>query len=82
MILGQLKSYLETRGQVSLHEAALHFDMEPEAMRGLLEFWVNKGRIRRRIASECGAGCACEYRQEQEIYLWNPRFGEVSIDID
>lgn len=81
MILGELRDYVQTRGQVSLEETALHFDMEPDAMRGLLDFWVNKGRISKRAGAECGGGCACEWREQQEIYLWNPRFGEVSIDI-
>ncbi len=82
MILGELRDYVQTRGQVSLGETALHFDMEPDAIRGLLDFWVNKGRIRKRMVAECGGGCTCEWREQQEIYLWNPRFGEVSIDVD
>ncbi len=82
MILGQLRNYVKARGEVSLTETALHFDMEPEAMRGLLDFWVNKGRMRKRMASECGQGCACAFGEPREIYLWNPQFGEVSIDID
>ena len=82
MILAELRDYVQARGEVSLGETALRFDMEPEAMRGLLDFWVNKGRIRKRMAAECGRGCACEWRERQEIYLWNPRFAEVSIDIE
>ena len=81
MILGDLKNLVKSRREISLVEAALHFDMDPDAMRGLLEFWVRKGRISRRSQkSDCAAGCACIYRPEQETYVWNPQIGDISIE--
>lgn len=83
MILSELKGYVKSRGQVSLKEAALHFDVEPEAVRGMLEFWVSKGKISRYINdADCAGGCNCSYREDREIYLWNPQLGQISIEIN
>jgi hypothetical protein len=82
MILSELRDYVKTRRQVSLEDAALHFDVEPEAIRGMLEFWVRKGKISRHGSdAACAGGCACSFRQDQEMYVWNPQLGQISIEI-
>lgn len=83
MILSDLKDYVKSRRQVSLKDAALHFDAEPEAIRGMLEFWVSKGKISK-LSNQitCGGGCACSYQEEREIYVWNPQLGQISIEIN
>ena len=70
MILADIKTYLRQRGQASLADLALHFDSEPEALRGMLEVWIRKGRVRKRQSgggcggcTECGAGAG-------ETYQW------------
>jgi len=83
MILSDLKDYVKSRRQVSLRDAALHFDVEPEAIRGMLEFWVSKGKISKYSnQAVCGDGCACSYREDQELYVWNPQLGQISIEIN
>jgi hypothetical protein len=82
MILNDVKNYIKDRGQVSLQDISLHFDVEPEALQGMLEFWVNKGRIRKQIQTACGSGaCNCEFKNEQMMYLWNAQFDSISIEI-
>ncbi len=81
MILSDLKDYVKSRRQVSLKDAALHFDVEPEAIRGMLEFWVNKGKIRKYSnQADCG-GCSCSFQEDRELYAWNPQLGQISIEI-
>ncbi len=81
MILAELKKFVESRRRVSLSEAAMHFDIEPEAMRGMLEFWVAKGKISKSVdRASCDGGCACSFSSDQEIYLWNPQIGQISIE--
>jgi hypothetical protein len=81
MILSELKDYVKSRRQVSLGDAALHFDAEPEAIRGMLEFWVRKGKISKHgNDGACAGGCACSFRQDQEMYVWNPQLGQISIE--
>ncbi len=83
MILSELKDYVKSRRQVSLKDAALHFDVEPEAIRGMLEFWVRKGKISKHgNDAACAGGCACSFKEDQEMYVWNPQLGQISIEIN
>ncbi|MCP4470372.1 MAG: sugar metabolism transcriptional regulator [Gammaproteobacteria bacterium] len=83
MILRDLKNYVKSHRQVSLKDVALHFDVEPEAARGMLEFWIKNGKIRKhRNPASCGGSCSCSYREDDEIYLWNPELGQVSIELN
>lgn len=82
MILAELKNYVEQRGQISLRDAALHFDAEPEAIRGMLEFWVSKGRISKHgPVGTCAGGCACGATEQGEIYVWNRQLGQIAIEV-
>lgn len=82
MILSDLKNYVKSRRQVSLRDVALHFDVEPEAIGGMLAFWVSKGKISRYSNPQaCGGGCACSFQAERELYMWNPELGRISIEV-
>lgn len=82
MILSEIKDYVKTRRQSSLSDIALHFDAEPEAVRGMLQFWVNKGRIKKHQAAlKCAGSCHCSQKNETELYEWNAQFGDIPIDI-
>lgn len=72
MILSDIKRYLETRGQASLNELALHFDVDPDAMRGMLARWIDKGKVARTVApGGCRKGCrSCGCGNDLEIYAW------------
>jgi len=73
MILTELKHYLSEKKRISLNELAYHFDTTPEAIRGMLEHWIRKGKIRRAEGvSACGkSGCHCHLDPAiLEIYEW------------
>ena len=71
MILSDLKRYLQTRGQASLADIALHFRADPEAVRGMLEVWMRKGKVARHAAAaSCGASCAHCNPAATEVYAW------------
>jgi len=80
MILSELKNYVKSRRQVSLRDLVLHFDAEPEAIRGMLEFWISKGRISKQVSEVSCGGCACSISEEREIYIWNPQLGKIPIE--
>jgi len=82
MILNDVKNYVKTRQQVSLHEIALHFDVETEALKGMLDFLVSKDRIRQHTIQACPGGCACSQSENNEVYSWNPQLGNISITLD
>jgi hypothetical protein len=45
MILSEIKRYLVEHKQATLGDLAIHFDTDPEAMRGMLEQWIQRGRV-------------------------------------
>ncbi len=71
MILSDIKQYLAQRGNASLSDLCIHFDANPEAMRGMLEQWMRKGRVQRHSASaSCGSSCNKCDMDSTEIYQW------------
>ena len=71
MILSELRTSLRQRGQVSLHDLALHFHSEPEALRGMLELLERRGQVRKvRANAACGNSCTQCDPAATEIYLW------------
>ena len=71
MILSDIGAYVKQRGRVSLEDVALHFDAEPDAVRGMLEVWIRKGKISKsRLGTSCGAGCDQCKPATTEIYVW------------
>ena len=70
MILTEVRDYIRSRGQVALRDLALHFDMEEQAMRGVLEHWERKGRILRLPKGTSCAGCSACSPEDIEIVIW------------
>jgi len=80
MILTEVKNYVRERGQVSLGEVALHFDVDPDTARGWLDFWQRKGRLRRLDADAvCGSSCSCSQKPGQTLYQWNRSLGSIPV---
>ena len=80
MILSDIRDYLQDRGQSTLADIALHFDIEPDAARGMLDIWIRKGKLQRRFAtSSCGTSCSQCDTAATEIYVWKSR--PLSIDL-
>ncbi len=71
MILAEVKNYLMTRGRAPLFDIALHLESDPEAVRGMLDRWVRKGKVRRlSLKSSCGRSCNECTPESTEIYEW------------
>ena len=69
MILSRIRDYLAQRGQATLGDIALHFDTDPQAMRGMLDVLVRKGKVQRRsLDPACGSGCSKCDVTVREIY--------------
>ena len=73
-----VKAYLQRRGMARLGDLVNRFDSDPAAVRGVLEFWMRKGRVREigAAGSACGAGCAtctggaCQTPEAAALYVW------------
>jgi putative ferrous iron transport protein C len=72
MILSEIKRYLQERKHATLSDLAIHFDTEPEAMRGMLEQWIKKGRVSKfQTRTACKRGCSsCGCDAAPEVYSW------------
>jgi len=87
MILSQVRDYLKQRGQCTLSDIALHFDTDPDAVRGMLEVWIRKGKVEKHSATKsCGTSCQSCDPAATEVYSWREhtenmpdRIIEVSI---
>jgi len=49
---------------------AYHFDTTPDAVKGMLEHWIRKGKVRRVEGSLCNKGCCQAEPAHLEIYEW------------
>ncbi len=71
MILADIKEYLSQRGTASLSDISVHFDTDPDALRGMLNQWIRKGRVSKFLLREsCGDKCSKCDTNNTEIYQW------------
>ena len=72
MILSDVKRYLVERRQATLSDIALHFHASPDAVRGMLDYWIRKGKLSRQsLTASCGTGCNKCAEANTEIYVWH-----------
>lgn len=73
MVLSDIKRYLQDRQQATLSDLILHFDTDAAAMRGMLDQWIQKGKVERcDLRATCGKGCStcgCD-DISLEMYAW------------
>jgi predicted transcriptional regulator of viral defense system len=71
MILSDLTGYLTQRRRAPLTDLATRFEVDPEALRGMLTTLERKGRVRR-IANgaACSSGCGKCDQAAVETYEW------------
>ena len=69
MILTELQTYLAKRGKVSLTELESHFRTDADALRGMLNRLIRKGRVHQYKAEKCG-GCTHCGTEVFEMYEW------------
>ena len=71
MILAELRDYMKQHRRALLTEMANRFDVEPDALRSMLERWISKGKIRRiDSAGACASGCSKCDPDQIELYVW------------
>lgn len=79
MILADVRDYLRTHRTATLGDLALHFDVPHEAMRGMVEQFVAKGRVKPlSFEATCNTACptACD-DTAMTIYQWVGRDAAV-----
>lgn len=67
-MLSNVKRFMEQRGTASLADIAHHVDADPDAVRGMVEYWVAKRRICE-VPVACGGCTQCD-PATIETYRW------------
>lgn len=71
MILSELRDYLKQEHRVTLHDLVIHFDIDADALRGMLGKWISKGKVKRLSPdSTCGTTCCKCDPTLTELYEW------------
>ncbi len=71
MILSELRAYLQDKKTVTLNELVIHFDTDAGALRGMLQKWISKGKLRKLSTDPaCGTSCCKCDPTLTEIYEW------------
>jgi len=71
MILSDVRDYLKQQQRISLQELANHFDIEADALRGMLAKWIAKGKVKQvDMGAACGTTCCKCDAAMTEIYEW------------
>ena len=71
MILSELRYYLREEQRVTLHDLVVHFNTDADALRGMLETWIKKGKVKRLSPNaNCGTGCCKCDPTLTELYEW------------
>ena len=82
MVLTELKSYLMENRRATLIDLSHHFDVTPDAMKGMLEHWIRKGKVRHLEGSRCTKGCCQTDPAHLEIYEWIEAQNKLNITIN
>ena len=70
-MLSKIREFLEEQGTASMAEIALHLDADPDAVRGMLDLWIAKGRIEKLAGGPACRTCTCHCDPERmEFYRW------------
>ncbi|MDJ0673840.1 MAG: FeoC-like transcriptional regulator [Calothrix sp. MO_167.B42] len=70
MILRELQEFILNYHRVSLREMELHFRMDGDALRQMLNKLIKKGRVRKLPASHKCHGCTSCNPDTNEFYEW------------
>lgn len=69
-ILTEVRDYLHQRQHASIDDLALHFDSTPDAIRGMLDLWIARGKIRRCPAAACNSCSSSCPAKPGDSYEW------------
>lgn len=71
MILSDLRSYIREQKRVALKDMQHHFNVDADALRGMLDLWIAKGYVKKMPAgTSCSSGCCQCDPALIELYEW------------
>jgi putative ferrous iron transport protein C len=70
MILSELQAFLAQHKRASLADLELHFHMDGDALRGMLNRLIRKGRVQKMAEGKKCGGCHSCDANSLEFYEW------------
>jgi hypothetical protein len=71
MILSDLRSYLKEQKRVALKDMETRFNIDADALRGMLGKWIAKGCVKKLPSgTSCSTGCCKCDPALTELYEW------------
>lgn len=71
MILSDLRSFLQEQKRVALKDMEMRFNIDADALRGMLNKWITKGYVRKLPSgTACSSGCCQCDPALTELYEW------------
>lgn len=74
MILSDVRSYLKEQKRVALKDIETRFNIDADALRGMLAKWISKGYVKKLPSgTSCSSGCCKCDPALTELYEWIDR---------
>ena len=74
MILSDLRDYLKQQKRVALKDLESRFQVDADALRGMLTKWISKGYVKKLPSgTACSGGCCQCDPALTELYEWVER---------
>jgi Mn-dependent DtxR family transcriptional regulator len=74
MILSDLRNYLRQQRRAALKDMETHFNIDADAIRGMLGKWIAKGYVKKLPSgTSCASGCCKCDPALTELYEWIER---------
>ena len=71
MLLGEIRNYLQEHRRVLLSDLANRFDTDDDALKGILQKWVSKGKVIKLSGDgACSSSCGKCDPSMIELYEW------------
>jgi hypothetical protein len=71
MILSELRDYLKEKKRVTLNELVIHFDVDADVLREMVNRWARKGKVTLLPTGDgCGSTCHQCDPALTEVYEW------------
>jgi putative ferrous iron transport protein C len=74
VILSEVRSYLKEQKRVALKDMETRFNIDADALRGMLAKWISKGYVKQLPSgTSCSSGCCKCDPALTELYEWIER---------
>ncbi|MCE0495005.1 FeoC-like transcriptional regulator [Vibrio salinus] len=71
MSLSELRDYAAERGDITLKELSVHFNLSPGHIQNMMSVWIRKGVFSENKPQSKCSSCSCECAEGETVYHLN-----------